>query len=201
MKRVRITGMGHLVPAAAVITGVWTLSVLLTSSCSPTKNAVFHERMSKFVPEFDRLNMEVLSQIPVYPEAQQVRIRVGGAHDPLTPTPRTLGVSYISDDPPSQIYEFVVSALLAQGWQVKEEELLRPYPIHIHFWKGYACIRVWAEFWDINSSTFTEYVPNSPDETPVSWYDLSIQHELDAVPGAPMPPEGQSLFECAPDTE
>ena len=193
--------MNHPVSVTAMMTGMWIISILLAGSCSPTKNAIFHERMSKFVPEFDRLNMEVLSQIPVYPGAHQVRIRAGGAHDPLTPTPRTLGVYYISGDLPSQIYEFLANEMLARGWQTEKEDLLTPDPIVLRFWHGYACVEIRVRFWDANASSFTHYEPGSFDETPVSWYKLSIKHELDAVPGAPTPPEGQSLFECRSDSE
>jgi len=194
----------RLVHAVATITCVLIILILLMGGCvvlSPAGRSLvehtwFRWRMSRFVSEFDRLNAEVFSQLPVYPDAQLARLSSSGADadDPLVSTPRHLNAFYISDDPPAQIYEFLKSEMLAQGWQEERHGLTALYR------RGHTCVGVRVRDWDTNSESVTGYELSLPDKIPTSWYWLYIEHAIEAVPSAPSPPDW-SLFECRPEGE
>jgi hypothetical protein len=162
--------------------------------------------MSKHLPEFDRLNAEAFSQIPTPPGAQQIHLEnVAGDIQTWNPlargAARFLLATYVTNDTPSQIHEFLTNGMLTQGWQIRGEHLKPPNWFRVRWRKGYACVIVHIRIWNRNSPAFTGgYKPSSPEETPVSWYEIHVEHSTEAVPGAPELIEDM-LSICDPESE
>lgn len=140
--------------------------------------------MSK-IPEFDRLNNELMAKLPKYPGSQAIpglEHREGPANEEFlrAPTwPRILHVCYKVDAPKEQIFAFYKQALPESDWKlVREQKWWGARDWYADFWfaKHNACVIIdncWL--WDGDWT----------DQDGATVYQISIFYELNQLLGFP----------------
>jgi hypothetical protein len=189
---------GGVVILLAVLVVTCGLSLSLTSGGKSIVDSVVRQRQwANTVGEFNHLNHNVFEQLSWSGLGRPTRFSSPASIYAFEPTPFISYFYFVSHYSPPRILALLSDQLIALGFHTWDEESLHPERSALKFWKGYACVEIHAHLWDDSAIARTNYKPDSPNETPVSWFLITVQHEPDAIPNAPRPPDS-SVFECVP---
>ncbi len=179
---------------------LWTISDVLGTNdfYFLVTGRYYADLVESKVPEYDRLNDELLADLPVYPGAELITgtERRGGPGIPALGTgpdgPRYLKVCYMVDAPVNDVMDFYESELEKQGWDLaKVDDRVETY-ITWAFIKGEACVGI------TNNCPCAEH-KGVPDQCPLATYEpqvypavyeVDIYYDLNKLLSFPGIPEG-----------
>ncbi len=177
---------------------LWTASYLMGTNefYFLATGRYYADLVEERISEYDRLNDELLADLPVYPGAVLIpgtEIK-GGPGIPALGTgpagPRYLEVCYMVDAPVSDVMDFYKRELESQDWNLVKSGNGRI--ITLDFTKGDAC----AEVTNDCACVTAEIVPNACPSAvydseiyPVA-YKVDVYHDLNKLLGFPGLPDG-----------
>jgi hypothetical protein len=146
----------------------------------------YYDRAIALIPEFDRLNDQLMTRLPLYPDAvllpeEQRRSGPGANEFPVAPGgPRVLSFTYVSNDSMEAIIGFFKSELAERGWKLARVVEYAPVQFTWIFAKDSACIDI-------------SYWPTEVDKLPPGYrtfYEVRVYYDLNVLLGFPGVPNG-----------
>ncbi len=146
----------------------------------------YYDRAMDKVPEFDRLNDELVTELPKYPGVETIpegEWRGGPDREEFLPAPtwpRTLEVCYQVDATMDQVLTFYKRKLQKDSWKlIRDERWLGARNWHAESWfsRGQACVIVATDCWRAGKKR--------TDQPGTAVYQVWVFYELNKLLGFP----------------
>jgi len=157
----------------------------------------YHNQAMTKVPEFDRLNDELMANMPQYSGAVLIpgtELRTGPGVGPLVgdPWPRGLGVCYIADASMLKVIDFYERELKERGWRLVEVQKWSLAGTDWLFSKGKACILITDSCARVEHNITPDLYLDARQEPEIypAVYEVNVYYDLNKLLGFPGLPDG-----------